>query len=72
MSRKEWIAVLAVVGLGVVWQIPGHDDAMSDDHGTQGHVGSEIPPAHGASPSSTDVEIVGPYRTVALEVTGMT
>lgn len=72
MSRKEWIGVLVVVGLGIVWQIPGHDDAMTDDHEAHGYVGSEVPVAHGASPSSTDMEIGGPYRTVALEVTGMT
>jgi hypothetical protein len=74
MSRKEWIAVIVVIGLGIVWQIPRHDDAMPA--GAEPHALSpaEVQPAEGERPSepAAAAEPVGPYRTIALEVTGMT
>lgn len=62
MSRKEWILVIIVIGLGIVWQIPRHDDVMLP--GREPH-----PVARGDAVAG---EPAGPYRTVALEVTGMT
>ena len=38
MGWKQWAAVCAVIGVGILSQIPGHDDAemdhTSDDHAT--------------------------------------
>lgn len=61
MSRKEWIAVIVVIGLGIVWQIPRHDEAMP------AHVD-----AHEHAPAPAPEELAGPFRTITLEVTGMT
>ena len=63
MSWKHWMAVLGVIGLGIVLQIADHD-AASMDH--------PAAPAATASPTGAEAEPSGPYRTVALEVTGMT
>lgn len=65
MSWKQWVAIVLVIGLGIVWQIPQHDAVMED----AGH------PNHPAAPAATtraDDDREGPYRTIALEVTGMT
>ncbi len=61
MGWKQWSAVAAVIGGGILLQIPGHDDAEMD-HSAMDH--SKMPA------SMADVE--GPYTTVALDVTGMT
>ncbi len=60
MTWKEWTAVGAVIGVGIVLQIPSHDNAM--DHEAAGH--GEIPAEMAVA--------MGVYRTVALDVTGMT
>lgn len=69
MSWKHWTAVLVVIGLGIVLQIPRHDSETTDEHA---HT-----PGDAASPTeSSDVPVaaepVGPWRTMVLEVTGMT
>lgn len=61
MGWKQWFAVALVIGGGILLQIPGHQDAEMD------HAAME----HGEVPAHT-AEAQGPYRTVALEVTGMT
>jgi len=61
MSWKEWTAVGVVVGVGIVLQIPGGDEMGT----VQEAVSREEMPAGTAEP-------IGPYRTVALDVTGMT
>lgn len=60
MGWKQWSAVAVVIGGGILLQIPGHDAEM--DQPAMGH--GEMP-AELAEPE-------GPYRTVALHVTGMT
>lgn len=74
MSRKEWIAVIVVIGLAIVWQIPRHDAAMPGGAGHHTHSAVEAQGADGdgASGPATPAERAGPYRTIALEVTGMT
>lgn len=73
MSRKEWFAVIVVIGLGIVWQIPRHDDATTS--GAEHHTHT---PEAGAAKSeqlsepASAAEPAGPYRTIVLEVTGMT
>lgn len=62
MSRKEWAAVLLVIVVGIVLQIPG-------GMGTPG-----VPPSDARASATTghsDPD-VGPFRTVQLEVMGMT
>ena len=61
MSWKEWTAVGLVIGGGILLQIPGHD---------VGAVGHEDM-GHGDMPAEM-AAATGPYRTVALDVTGMT
>ena len=61
MSWKEWTAVGVVIGAGILLQIPGHDE-MEMDPEAMGH--GEMPTDMAAA--------TGPYRTVALDVTGMT
>ena len=63
MSWKEWTAVSVVIGAGILLQIPGHDDAQMD-HEAMGHGDM---PAQMATATATGV-----YRTVVLDVTGMT
>lgn len=74
MSWKHWVAVIAVIGFGIVWQIPRHEEAMTDD--TAGHAHSTASGAVTDPDSSVatarEPEPAGPYRTIALEVTGMT
>ena len=74
MSRKEWFAVIIVIGVGIVWQIPRHDDAMPADGEPHAHspVETRGAEAEGAPGTPTAGEDAGPYRTIALEVTGMT
>ena len=73
MSRKEWIAVIVVIGLGIVWQIPRHDDVMPTDEGDHAHAPAQTVGARGegGSPPAA-APATGPYRTMVLEVTGMT
>lgn len=61
MSWKEWAAVGVVIGAGILLQIPGHDE-LEMDHEAMGD--GEVPAEMAAA--------TGPYRTVALDVTGMT
>lgn len=60
MGWKQWAAVCAVIGVGILSQIPGHDDAAME-HPSDGHA---------TMPSMPEPQ--GPFATVALEVTGMT
>ncbi len=62
MSWKEWTAVGLVIGVGVVLQIPVHDDGMAEQNGSS-HLTEMAPDQVGDN---------GPYRSIALEVTGMT
>ncbi len=55
------IADFVVIGGGILLQIPGHEE-MDMDHAA---MEQEAMPAGMA-------EAAGPYRTVALDVTGMT
>ena len=65
MSWKQWTAVVAVIGFGIVAQIrAGDDDVMP------GHRASPTPDT--AATASHDAEPRGPHRTIALEVAGMT
>ena len=61
MGWKQWSAVAVLIGGGILLQIPGHDDAEMD-HAAMG-VG-EMP--------ADMAEAQGAYKTVALDVTGMT
>ena len=61
MGWKQWSAVAVVIGGGILLQIPGHD-AADMDHTAMGH----------GDMSAEMAEAQGPYRTVALDVTGMT
>lgn len=74
MTLKEWTAVIIVVGLGIVLQIPRHDEGMtkrSEDHAhPAGGLGPSDPGT--AAHSVREPEPSRPYRTIALEVTGMT
>ena len=61
MGWKQWSAVAVVIGGGIVLQIPGHDP-MEMDHGSM---------EHGEMPADMAVA-QGTFRTVALDITGMT
>jgi len=61
MTRKEWVAVAVVIGGGILFQIPRHDDAMINIEGMN----------HSEMPAEL-AEVEGPYERVALDVTGMT
>ena len=69
MSRKHWTAILVVIGVGIVLQIPRHDGDVMEDH-TRMPGGVASPTASSAVPVAA--EPPGPYRTMVLEVTGMT
>jgi hypothetical protein len=56
MSSKEWAVVALVIGGGILLPILDHDDAEMD------HSAMSMPAA----------EVLGPMKTVALDVTGMT
>lgn len=60
MGWKQWLAVGLVIGGGILLQIPPHDPAGMDHEMSRGDMPTEM------------VEVEGPYRTVALEVMGMT
>lgn len=66
MGWKQWTAVAVVIGGGILLQIPGHDDAEMA-HGGMGPGGMEE-----GEMTAPMAEVPGPYRTVALDVTGMT
>jgi hypothetical protein len=74
MSRREWIAVGLVIGLGLVWQIPRHDDAVSSGEEPHTHAPAEVQGMERgrASVPADAANVAGPYRTITLEVTGMT
>ncbi len=61
MSWKEWTAVGVVVGVGILLQIPGGNEMRMDQEAL----------APSEMPADTPATI-GAYRTVALDVTGMT
>ena len=61
MTWKEWTAVGAVIGVGIVMQIPSHEGEAMDHEGV----------GHGEMPAEMALA-TGLYRTVALDVTGMT
>jgi len=63
MSWKQWTAVLLAIGAGIVLQIPRAHMATNHEHGE--HVPTSTQPT--GSPTEP-----GPYKTVDLEVTGMT
>lgn len=65
MSWKHWTAVLVVIGAGILLQIPRRGDMPMLDH----QQGADA--AVSVDPNKLDDE-AGPYRTVSLEVTGMT
>ena len=63
MTTREWALVGAVVGLGIVAQIPGHGESEGEhDHGAMDHEAMAAMQA-AAAPGSA---------TVSLHVTGMT
>lgn len=62
MSWKHWTAVVLVIGLGIVSQIPRHEDTMEEHPHTR----------QTTAAAATSDAPAGPYRTIALEVTGMT
>jgi hypothetical protein len=66
MSWKHWAAILIVIGAGILLQIPRHGDDSMNEHAHDAGTAEVTRPA----PSNQDV--AGPYRTVDLEVTGMT
>lgn len=74
MTRKEWTAVIVVVGLGIVLQIPRHDESMTERPEEHAHPAAGVGPSDAFSAESfaREPEPAGPYRTIALEVTGMT
>lgn len=59
MSSKEWAAVAAVIGVGILLPMVGHDDAAMN-HGSDAAMQMQL------------AESSGPMKTVALDVTGMT
>lgn len=61
MGWKQWSAVAVVIGGGILLQIPGHDEMDMNP----GAVGRGVIPAEMA-------DMQGTFRTVALDVTGMT
>lgn len=73
MSWKHWTAVIVVIGFGIVWQIPRHDDTMTE--AAEGHAhpaAGDVAAPDGATATPSQADTAGPYRTIALEVTGMT
>ena len=64
MSWKHWTAVLVVIGGGILIQIPRHDMPVPDHRHGGAAIASTEPNSSGSA--------IGPYRTVGLEVTGMT
>lgn len=64
MSWKHWTAILVVIGAGIVLQIPRDAGEMEEPRQAV-----EMTPPDGSTGAE---EAAGPYRTIALEVTGMT
>ncbi len=60
MSWKEWTAVGFVIGAGILLQVRGHGDAQMDHE------------AMGPGDMPAQMAAAGVYRTVVLDVTGMT
>lgn len=71
MSRRHWLAVAVVLGAGILLQIPGHG-RTGEEH--DGHPAVDAPePVRSDQPAGPGpAAMAGPYRTIALEVTGMT
>ncbi|MHB1169389.1 MAG: heavy-metal-associated domain-containing protein [Longimicrobiales bacterium] len=68
MSWKHWTAVLVVIGVGIVLQIPKDDGETMEEHAlTPGGAASGV-----ESSAVPAAESAGPWRTMVLEVTGMT
>ena len=60
MGWKQWSAVAVVIGGGILLQIPRHDAVLDQGAMLRGDVPADM----------ADVEET--FRTVALDVTGMT
>lgn len=71
MSWKHWTAVLAVIGFGIVLQIPRNDEPGLEEH-PHPAASATASGSDSAAPAPEKAEPAGPYRTIALEVTGMT
>ena len=69
MSWKHWTAVLVVIGVGIVLQIPRHGGDAMEDHM---HVPDSAASPTESSAVPVEAEPAGPYRTMVVEVTGMT
>lgn len=72
MSWKHWTAVALVIAvgiaLGIALQIPRHEGGAVEPQGVE-----EAPGAAAAPGPATASDVpAGPYRTISLEVTGMT
>jgi hypothetical protein len=67
VSWKQWTAVLVVIGVGVVLQIPRHDETMDEHSHTPGGAASNV-----ESSAVPIAEPAGLWRTIVLEVKGMT
>lgn len=63
MTRREWAAVVLVIGGGILLQIPGHDDGAMD-HAGMDHAGMD----HAEMEHGADARL----ETVVFDVTGMT
>lgn len=61
MGWKQWSAVAAVIGGGILLQIPGHEEASMDHEG----MGPAEAPAEPAAAEAG-------FRPVTLDITGMT
>ena len=61
MGWKQWSLVAVLIGGGILLQIPGHDDMEMDREAVE----------H-ADPPAGMIDPPPPFKTVALEVTGMT
>ncbi len=60
MGWKQWSAVAVVIGGGILLQIPGHDQMVMDGATQRGNIPADM------------AAVEGTFRTVALDVTGMT
>lgn len=67
MTKLQWTAVAAALGLGILAQIPGHDDAALDGHHHKGMA------EHDAGTASMPAAATAAgLETVSLAITGMT
>jgi len=62
MSKKEWTAVVLVILVGIILQIPGG----------MGNRGKPATERHASAAVDAASQDVGPYQTVHLDVAGMT